>query len=95
MRKQKQSYSNCTPTPRIRTINDLAKAEFYQIQKYIAINQTLGSSWVVMWKKPSYQKRAFLAVAITGIIQCSGVLVINNYGPSLVLIWFVESPGVW
>jgi hypothetical protein len=70
-------------TPRIRTIDDVAKAEFYRIRKQIAINRTLGSSWVVMWKKPSYQKRAVLNVAITGIIQCSGVLVINSYSPCL------------
>jgi len=63
--------------------NDIAKAEFYQIQKQIAIDRTLGSSWVHVFRKPSYRRRAFLALAITGIIQCSGVLVINNYGPSL------------
>lgn len=63
--------------------NDAAKAEFYQIQKQIAIDKTLGSTWWHILKKPSYRKRALLAVGITGIIQCSGVLVINNYGPSL------------
>ena len=63
--------------------HDVAKAEFYQIQKQIAIDRTLGSSWVQMFKKPSYRKRALLAIGTTGIIQCSGVLVINNYGPSL------------
>ena len=63
--------------------HDVAKAEFYQIQKQIAIDRTLGSSWVQMFRKPSYRKRALLAVGTTGIIQCSGVLVINNYGPSL------------
>jgi MFS family permease len=63
--------------------NDIAKAEFYQIVKQIAIDRTLGSSWVQMFKKPSYRKRALLAVGTTGIIQCSGVLVINNYGPSI------------
>lgn len=63
--------------------NEAAKAEFYQIQKQIAIDKTLGNSWMHIWRKPSYRKRAFLAIGITGIIQCSGVLVINNYGPSL------------
>lgn len=63
--------------------NDAAKAEFYQIQKQIAIDKTLGNSWMHIWRKPSYRKRAFLAIGITGIIQLSGVLVINNYGPSL------------
>ncbi|KAL2406535.1 MFS-type transporter criB [Exophiala dermatitidis] len=63
--------------------NDAAKAEFYQIQQQIAIDRTLGNSWAHVWRKPSYRKRAFLALATTAIIQCSGVLVINNYGPSL------------
>ncbi|OQU95567.1 hypothetical protein CLAIMM_01752 [Cladophialophora immunda] len=63
--------------------NDAAKAEFYQIQKQIAIDKTLGNSWSYMMRKPSYRKRALLGVGTTGIIQCSGVLVINNYGPSL------------
>ncbi len=65
------------------TNNDAAKAEFYQIQRQIAIDRTLGNTWMHIIRKPSYRKRALLAVGITGIIQCSGVLVINNYGPSL------------
>lgn len=63
--------------------NDAARAEFYQIQQQIALDRTLGNTWRHIWKKPSYRKRALLAVATTAIIQCSGVLVINNYGPSL------------
>ena len=34
-------------------------------------------------QKPSLRKRALLTVGTTGFIQCSGILVINNYGPSL------------
>lgn len=63
--------------------NEAARAEFYQIQKQIAIDKTLGNTWMHIWRKPSYRKRAFLAVGVTGIVQLSGVLVINNYGPSL------------
>lgn len=63
--------------------DEYALAEFYQIQKQVVIDRTLGSSWVHMFKKPSYRKRALLAIGTTGIIQCSGVLVINNYGPTL------------
>jgi len=63
--------------------NDYALAEYYQIQRQVVIDRTLGSSWVHIWKKPSYRKRALLAIGTTGIIQCSGVLVINNYGPTL------------
>lgn len=60
--------------------NEYARAEFYQIQKQIALDRTLDSSWVAMFKRPSYRKRAFLAMDTTFFIQCSGVLVINNYG---------------
>ena len=53
--------------------HETAGAEFYQIRKQIAIDRTLGSSWMHMFRKPSYRKRALLAVGTTGIIQCSGV----------------------
>ncbi|OAP56584.1 hypothetical protein AYL99_08696 [Fonsecaea erecta] len=62
---------------------DAAKAEFYQIQKQVALDRTLGNSWLHILTKPSYRKRLLLAVTMTGISQCSGVLVINNYGPLL------------
>ncbi|TKA74723.1 hypothetical protein B0A55_04043 [Friedmanniomyces simplex] len=63
--------------------NVIAAAEFYQIKKQMAIDRTLGSSWLHIIKKPSYRKRALLAIGTCGIVQCSGVLVINNYGPTL------------
>jgi MFS family permease len=52
--------------------NDYAKAEFYQIKKQIAIDRTLDNSWWHVIKKPSYRKRAFMAVTITAGIQCCG-----------------------
>ena len=58
--------------------NSYARTEFYQIQKQIIIDRTLDNSWMHMLKKPSYRKRCLLAVGTTGIIQCSGVLVINS-----------------
>lgn len=63
--------------------HELAEAEFYQINRQIAIDRTLSSSWKDMFMKPSYRKRSLLAIGTTAIIQCSGVLVINNYGPTL------------
>jgi hypothetical protein len=60
-----------------------ARTEYYQIEKQVQIDRTLPTSWAHILKKPSYRKRAILAVLTTGIIQCSGVLVINNYGPTL------------
>lgn len=53
--------------------NDAALAEIYQIRKQIAIDRLLGNSWLHIIRKPSYRKRALLAIGITGFIQCSGV----------------------
>jgi hypothetical protein len=58
--------------------NTFASTEFYQIQKQTAIDRELPSSWWHIIKKPSYRKRCLLAIGTTGIIQCSGVLVINS-----------------
>ncbi|KAK5019479.1 MFS transporter [Cryomyces antarcticus] len=63
--------------------HEFAKAEFYQIQKQLHIDRTLGNSWGHLFRKPSYRKRVFLACGLTGLIQSSGDLVINNYGPTL------------
>jgi MFS family permease len=58
--------------------DEYAMRELYQIQKQVIIDRTLDSSWKTLFTKPSYRKRALLAVGTTGIIQCSGVLVINS-----------------
>ncbi|KAF2742385.1 MFS transporter [Sporormia fimetaria CBS 119925] len=63
--------------------NEYARFEFYQIRKQIAIDRSLDGSWVAMFRKPSYRKRALITIGTTFFIQCSGVLVINNYGPTL------------
>lgn len=63
--------------------NDAAHAEFYQIQKQIAIDKTLGNSWMHILKKPSYRKRALIGCGITVFTPFSGIYVINVYGPTL------------
>lgn len=63
--------------------NIAARAEIHQIKKQIELDRTLGNTWMHIIKKPSYRKRALLAIGTCGIVQCSGVLVINNYGPTL------------
>jgi hypothetical protein len=37
-------------------------------------------------RKPSLRKRALITLGTTGFIQCSGILVINNYGMSAIAI---------
>lgn len=60
-----------------------AQIEFTQITKQLAIDRNLPSSYISMFKKPSYRKRSWLALGTTMGIQFSGILVINNYQPTL------------
>jgi len=57
---------------------DLAHTELYQIQRQVVIDRGLDSSWIQLFKKPSYRKRAFLGMGTTGVVQFAGVLVINS-----------------
>ncbi|EXJ66290.1 uncharacterized protein A1O5_10442 [Cladophialophora psammophila CBS 110553] len=80
---------------------NLADAELLQIQRQVMIDRELDSSWVQLFKKPSYRKRAFLGIGTTGIVQFAGVLVINNYGPVIYgLLGYDEQkrllyPAIW
>jgi len=50
----------------------------------IALDRTLDSSWRIIFTRPSYLKRAGMALfLIIIIIGCSGVQVINSYGTVL------------
>ncbi|KAF2018528.1 general substrate transporter [Aaosphaeria arxii CBS 175.79] len=60
-----------------------ARTEFLSITKQLAIDRTLPSSWMHIFRKPSLRKRALITIGTTGFIQCSGILVVNNYGPLL------------
>jgi len=55
-----------------------ARAEFYQIQKQIRVDKTLGNSWMHLLKKPYYRKRVLMGCGLTFFIQSSGDLVINS-----------------
>ena len=61
----------------------LALTEFVQISKQLAVDRTLPSSWLHILRKPSLRKRALITIGTMGFVQCSGILVINNYGPEL------------
>lgn len=49
-----------------------------QIRNQMLIDRTLPSSYIDMFKKPSYRKRSLLAIGTTCGIQFSGILVINS-----------------
>jgi hypothetical protein len=58
--------------------HDRAHAELYQIQRQVALDRELDCSWVQLFRKPSYRKRAFLAMGTTCISQFAGAFVINS-----------------
>ncbi|KAK4616777.1 MFS-type transporter oryC [Fulvia fulva] len=63
--------------------NSYAHAEYLQITKQLDVDRTLPSGWLHIFQKTSLRKRALITIGTTGAIQCSGILVINNYGPML------------
>ncbi|SMQ53932.1 unnamed protein product [Zymoseptoria tritici ST99CH_3D7] len=63
--------------------HSFARSEYVQIEKQLAFDRTLDDRWMHIFRKPSLRKRLWLTLGTTAFIQCSGVLVINNYGPLL------------
>lgn len=62
---------------------DVAVVERQQISAAIEVDKHLDSSWVSMVRKPAYRKRALFIIGVVLGVQSSGVLVINNYGPTI------------
>ncbi|KFY90897.1 hypothetical protein V501_01907 [Pseudogymnoascus sp. VKM F-4519 (FW-2642)] len=60
-----------------------ATVELAQMTRQVAIDRTLDSSWIQMFKKPSYRKRSLMALVLASSTQMVGVLVISNYGPTI------------
>ncbi|TKA76547.1 hypothetical protein B0A49_01803 [Cryomyces minteri] len=60
-----------------------AAIELVQIRNQMQIDRVLPTSYWAMFARPSYRKRSFLALGTTCSIQFSGILVINNYGPTI------------
>jgi MFS family permease len=62
---------------------EFARGEFYQMQKQAELDRTLEPGWIAMFTKKGYRQRTALAMTFAFIGQSTGVLVINNYGPTL------------
>lgn len=71
-----------TTLDRLHTSEE-AKMEFDQITAQLRIDSHLPKSYVSMFTKKSYRKRSLLSIGTTCAIQCSGILVLNNYQPTL------------
>ncbi|KIW29427.1 uncharacterized protein PV07_05242 [Cladophialophora immunda] len=67
---------------RLHTAEEAA-VELLQISAAIEVDRLLDSSWISMIKKPAYRKRALFIVGVVLGVESSGVLVINNYGPTI------------
>lgn len=62
---------------------EFARGEFYQMQKQTERDRTLDPGWWAMFTKKGYRRRTALAMGFAFVGQSTGVLVINNYGPTL------------
>ena len=58
---------------------EYARGEFYQMQKQTELDRTLNPTWKQMFQKPSYRKRAIMAIVFAFIGQSTAILVMNNY----------------
>ncbi|OQV09352.1 hypothetical protein CLAIMM_13482 [Cladophialophora immunda] len=67
---------------RLHTAEEAA-VELLQISAAIEVDRLLDSSWISMIKKPAYRKRALFIVGVVLGVESSGVLVINDYGPTI------------
>ncbi|KAJ9633841.1 hypothetical protein H2204_006626 [Knufia peltigerae] len=62
---------------------DEAAVEMRQISAAIEVDRHLDSSWASMFLRPAYRKRILISSSVVVMVESAGVLVINNYGPSI------------
>ena len=63
--------------------DEFAKREFYQMRKQIELDTTMKTSYVEIFRKPSYRKRAIITMYLFFSLISSGVLVINSTPPQV------------
>lgn len=64
-----------------RAQTDAARTEFALMRAQVEQDKTMDSSCKVLFTRPSYRKRAIIAMLIGILGQASGVTVINNFSP--------------
>lgn len=62
---------------------DEARIEAAQIRQAIELDRRHVSTWWSMVAKKSYRKRTLFAIGMALSIHTSGILVVNNYGPTI------------
>ncbi|TVY54264.1 Lactose permease [Lachnellula cervina] len=65
-------------------LHNYATAEFYQMTKQHELEANLTSSWVEIFRRPSYRKRAAIVFMLPTILYTTGNLVITTYAASIV-----------
>lgn len=63
--------------------NEFAESEFYQMSKQAELDRKMDPGWLELFRRPSYRRRCILAMAFAFLGQSTGVLVLNNYGPTI------------
>jgi len=57
-----------------------AEQEFFQMQQQIELDKTMKTSWLEMFRRPSYRKRSVIALTFGFFNQSTGILVVGSYG---------------
>lgn len=71
------------PNRSVKFLTTLQASLLILLVLQLAVDRTLPSTWLHIMRKPSLRKRALITMGTTFFIQCSGILVVNNYGTSL------------
>lgn len=59
--------------------DDFARREFYQMAQQADFDRTVDSSWVELFRRPSYRRRALFGICLMFLTQSTAELVINQY----------------
>lgn len=61
--------------------HEFATAEFFQMKRQHELDRSLDSSWIVLFTRPSYRKRALIAFFLPIILYSTGNLVVTSKPP--------------
>jgi len=67
--------------------HDYATAEFYQMKKQHELDANLASSWIEIFRRPSYRKRAAIVFILPIILFSTGNLVITSKLPRITITY--------
>lgn len=65
------------------TEHQFVDTEMFQMRKQIELDRTLPSSWMDIFKRPSYRKRLVMAIYLTFSIQATGSQVMAIYATTI------------